>query len=327
MKTQPPPVRFSLTGKSSVEPLVTVIIATHNRASMLGEAVAASANQQVDGEIEVIVVDDLSHDGTPALMRRVVNEAAVPITYLRLGMRSGPAGGRNAGLAVARGRFVAFTDDDCLPSPEWLAEALKAFTSLRIGMVQGRTIPLEQPRQIYARWVETSKLDGTFATANMVYRREALADENFDPACPWWEDTDLGWRLVEKGWEAAFAPGAVVRHRIIPQSVAEWVLWTRRYYLWCANAARHPGLRNHLFLGVWIRPLHLALDLAVVGLVGALRRRPAVALMLPYLVAFVLVHNVRSPNVVSKALAYLARDLVAFVSLVVGSIRHRTVVL
>jgi len=327
LKAQPPPVVLMLAGRQAVEPAVSVIIATHNRAAMLEEAVAACASQQPAGELEVIVVDDLSNDGTERLMRRLVEEASVPVVYLRLGRRSGPAGSRNAGLEAARGRFVAFTDDDCLPSPRWLAEALAAFTSPGIGMVQGRTVPLEKPRRIYARWVETSQLDGTFATANMVYRREALATDNFDPGCPWWEDTDLGWRLVENGWEAAFAPEALVRHRIIPQTMMDWVLWTRRYQLWCANAARHPGLRKHLFLGVWIRPLHLAAEVALVGLAAGWRRRPALALALPYLVAFVLVHNVRSPNLAEKALAYLARDLVGIASVVAGSARHRTVVL
>lgn len=315
--------------RSNSEPVVSVIIPTRNRQSMLMQAVEAVARQDLEASFELIVVDDASTDSTQATVLGLQENSAIPLSYLRLAYHSGPAGARNAGLNLARGRLIAFTDDDCVPAAAWLRAAVEAFdgTGPEVGMVQGRTEPIAAPTKIYSRFVETREVDGTFATANMVFRREALADENFDPECPWWEDTDLGWRLVERGWRVVFAPEALVRHQLIDQTPLEWILWTRRYYLWCANAARHPAVRRHLFLGVWIRPMHIALEAAALGALLARRSRLALLLCVPYAAAFVVIHNVRSPHIPTKALAYLARDVVALASLLAGSIRHRTIVL
>lgn len=329
MKASAPPLAVRRPAPSGSEPVVSVIIPTRNRQAMLLEAVEAIARQDLELSFELIVVDDASADSTQAMVLGLQESSAVPLSYLRLVNRSGPAGARNAGLEMAGGRFIAFTDDDCVPDPAWLRAAVEAFDGAEpeVGMVQGRTEPIATPTRIYCRFVETGEVDGTFATANMVFRREALADENFDPECPWWEDTDLGWRLVESGWQVLFAPDALVRHQLIDQTPLEWILWTRRYYLWCANAARHPAVRRHLFLGVWIRPMHIALEVAVLGALLARRSQLALLLCLPYAAAFVVIHNVRSPRILGKALAYLARDLVALASLLAGSIRHRTIVL
>lgn len=321
--------RCELSPAQVTDPLVSVIIATHNRQDMLARAAAAVAAQDLEEPFELILVDDASTDGTEQCMCRLVRESSVPMVYLRLETNSGPAIARNAALQVARGRFLAFTDDDCTPSEGWLRAAVASFRSSRIGMVQGRTLPSVPTSSYLSRHVETSGVDGTFATANIVYRMEALQGQWFDPACTWgqWEDMDLGWRLTEQGWEVVFEPDAVVRHEVLPMTSRQWVIWPWHYLVWCANAARHPGVRRHLFLGLWVRPMHLLMDIAVTGLIAAKWRRAALLLVLPYAVAFVRVHNVRGDGLLRKFVLYLARDAVAYVCLRLGSIRHRTAVL
>ena len=313
----------------AVDPLVSVIIASHNREEMLSRAVTAVAAQDLPDEYELVVVDDASTDGTPDRMLRLLEETTIPVTYLRLEANSGPAVGRNAGLAVAQGRFIAFTDDDCVQSPGWLRAALDAFQSPKTGMVQGRTLPARPTSSFLSRHVETRGVDGTFATANIVYRREALEGQLFDPACSWgqWEDMDLGWRVLEQGWEVCFAPQALVKHEVLSMTRTQWVMWPWHYFVWCANTARHPGFRRHLFLGLWVRPMHLLMDLAVAGMLASRWRRSAALLALPYAVAFVRIHNVRGRSFFTRVLLYLARDAVAFVCLRLGSVRHRAVVL
>jgi glycosyltransferase involved in cell wall biosynthesis len=99
-------------------PLVSVIIPTHNRSSLLCEALASVMEQEGRGELfelETIVVDDASTDDT----RRVAAE--YPVRYIRHPTNLGLSAARNSGIAEARGRYVAFLDDDDL----WLPHRLQ----------------------------------------------------------------------------------------------------------------------------------------------------------------------------------------------------------
>jgi glycosyltransferase involved in cell wall biosynthesis len=94
---------------------VSVVIPTYNRAAMLGEAVG-SALAQTFRDHEVIVVDDGSTDDTAS---RVAQWRDPRVRYVRQ-PNSGPAGARNAGVALARGELIAFLDSDDLWKPDKL---------------------------------------------------------------------------------------------------------------------------------------------------------------------------------------------------------------
>src|SRR5438552_8828796 len=193
-------------GSQPDDPLVSVVVCTRNHAAWLAETVEAIAAQDLQGEMELIVCDDAATDDTGSLLRQAVTEARGPITVIRLQERVGQAQGRNVALGFARGRFIAFTDSDCVPSTRWLSAAIRAFEEPGVGIVQGRTRAARVRAPFFAHHIETNRLDGTFATANVVYRRGALGEHRFDPACwspRWtWEDTDLGWRVRASGWSA-----------------------------------------------------------------------------------------------------------------------------
>jgi glycosyltransferase involved in cell wall biosynthesis len=98
----------------SLEPQLSVIIPTHDRAGRLRKAIE-SVRSQTLADLEVIVVDDASSDETSAL----VDAAAASderIRALRLAHPSGAPAARNAGIQASRGDFIAFLDDD----DEWL---------------------------------------------------------------------------------------------------------------------------------------------------------------------------------------------------------------
>jgi len=111
----------SAASSGTTSPAVSVVVATRNRASLLGECLEAIARQR-DVNLEVIVVDDGSDKSTrdtyqtlcPALadrLRWIVHEHPdVPGT--------GPAAARNRGIRAASGTFVAFCDDD----DRWIRE-------------------------------------------------------------------------------------------------------------------------------------------------------------------------------------------------------------
>jgi len=101
-------------------PEVSVIIPTHNRRAMLREALSSVAAQR-GSSFEVLVVDDGSTDGTwQDLSGHDPSAHFADIRAVRT-ERRGPAAARNRGIALARGRLIAFLDSDDLWMPEKLA--------------------------------------------------------------------------------------------------------------------------------------------------------------------------------------------------------------
>jgi hypothetical protein len=104
--------------------LVTVIVPTHNRRHLLREAIDSALTQQ-GVDVEVVVVDDRSTDGTAQWLDR--EYAGKPVRVLANDGPRGPASARNTGLAAARGELVALLDSDDRFLPGHLAAARDAF--------------------------------------------------------------------------------------------------------------------------------------------------------------------------------------------------------
>ncbi len=101
----------------AVTSLVSVVSPTHNRAESLARAAASVLTQNI-AELELVVVDDCSTDATPDVLDRLT--ATEPrVRVVRNNTALGPCEARNGGLAVARGDFVGFCDDDYAWVPEW----------------------------------------------------------------------------------------------------------------------------------------------------------------------------------------------------------------
>jgi glycosyltransferase involved in cell wall biosynthesis len=318
-------------------PRVSVIVPTYRHERWLGETARAILDQDLPDEVQLIVCNDASPDGTGVVMESVLGEVESTnypgprsLTYLRLSRNRGPATGRNAGLDHATGAFIAFTDSDCTPSPAWLRKALDAF-SQGVGIVQGRTCASETRVPLFEHHIDIGSLDGTFATANVVYRRDALSSGRFDPRfwSPSWtmEDAELAWRVLEAGWSARYAEEAVVLHRVIPLSARAWLAWPIRFRVFPMLVSRHPGFKRHLLLGVWMKPLHLWFDLALAGALLAFWWPPALVLLIPYVVAFARTRGIRGRFPPATIAAHVAWDAVSFLTLATFSLRYRVPVL
>src|SRR5271154_2929459 len=103
---------------------VSVVIPAHNAGETLGECLAAATTQFFSRakNVEVILVDDGSTDATGEIGAK----AGVKVIRRKNG---GAAAARNTGLAAASGRWVAFTDADCMPSRRWLDWLMRAAES------------------------------------------------------------------------------------------------------------------------------------------------------------------------------------------------------
>lgn len=200
-------------------PACSVVIPTYQRPEALEHCLQALFNQSLAlDRFEVIVVDDALSDATQAQVQALARTRnGLPrVRYLRPapGAR-GPAAARNAGWRAALAPIVAFTDDDALPWPHWLAEGLRALASLDIDAAAGRVVvPLPDRPTDGER--NTAGLDGAeFVTANCFVRRAALRetggfDERFTR--PWREDSDLYFTLLERHARVVSAPAALVLH-------------------------------------------------------------------------------------------------------------------
>ena len=109
---------------------VSVIVPTCNRPDLLERCLAALVEQDMDPRAYDIVVAD---DAASVETQRQVEEwrercagTGPAIQYVPVRNTQGPAAARNAGWRGARGAVIAFTDDDCIPQPGWLAAGVRA---------------------------------------------------------------------------------------------------------------------------------------------------------------------------------------------------------
>lgn len=316
--------------RRSVEPEISVVITSFDRRELLRQCLEALFAQQLThGSFEVVVVDNGSRDGTAEMLTEIAQAARCGFLAARVEANLGIATARNLGVQLARGRLIAFTDSDCLATPTWLQACVESMGD-GVGIVQGCTAPEpSKTPSLFSHYIVTDHLDGSYSTSNICYRRRAIVEVGgFDPSCDYWEDTDLGWRVLGLGWAAEFAAEAMVYHQVIPLRPAEWLKWPLHFRAMPAKAARHPEFRSHLFLGVWVHWFHALFDLALISLPLAVLAHPAfLALAAPYLLAFPKQHGLRGRLPPAKAIFHLAWDGVSFLTLLVSSVRHRAIVL
>lgn len=316
---------------------VSVVVASHARSLRLLWLLNALEGQTIErGSWEVVVV----HDYDSVTVKRVLDthplRAAGMLSHISIAAGTGsPARQRNLGWRASRGPLVAFTDDDCRPEGDWLEHLVAAAHRAPGTVVQGATRP--DPCEIAilaAPHVRTLHIEpvGPFAqTCNILYPR-TLLDRlgGFDERAITGEDVDLSLRARAAGAEIAPAPAAIVNHAIESFPLAgilrRNVKWRHLAYL----VSRHPELRRELHLRIFWDADHLLVTVAFLGLLGALRHRPLLVVTIPYVLSAC---RRRGPGRRARAIALMElpgqgiRQLAEVAGLLVGSLRHRTVVL
>jgi glycosyltransferase involved in cell wall biosynthesis len=323
----------------SAEPLVSVVVPTHNRRHLLKRLIGALEAQERAPSIEVIIVDDASSDGTADELEGLATTAGIPLVRVHLDVTQGPAAARNAGWRRARGSFVAFTDDDCIPQPGWLAALAAALADADV--VQGRTLPDPDQMEHRNAFSHSSLVEdewGFYEACNMGYRRQLLEqlggfDESFRK--PFGEDTDLAWRAKRSAARVIFDASALVFHDVRHQTYLEHLRDLFRREGVVRAIKRNPEMRRLCRYGLFWRPAHPSALAAAIGLASAAaaptsrtRWVAAAALSLPYIRyrtrTFPTGRPRNRPVVIPLA---LASDLVEISVLAVASVRYRTLVL
>lgn len=199
-------VRFA--AKSGPRPHFTVVIPTYERHHLL-DRLMLKLDVQIERDFEVIVVDQSAAPWPAAQTPR-----RFPLCYVRSEIK-GAVAARNLGGSLATGRIIAFTDDDCEPGADWLANGRKWFENPEVVGVEGliRSDHINDPEW---RQVTNIGFEGIgFMTANLLVRNRAFQElGGFDPAFDnphFREDTDFGWRLQTLG-EVPYAADVEVFH-------------------------------------------------------------------------------------------------------------------
>jgi glycosyltransferase involved in cell wall biosynthesis len=307
-------------------------MATRDRPMRLARQLATLRAQTLDAALyEIVVVDDASGPETVELLRReAAREDGPRLTVIRRETPGGPGGARNTGWRSARGRLIAFTDDDCEATPRWLEAGLAAHRARPDAFIQGPVspIPAELPSfGPFSHTVEVASLGPNFQTANIFYPRELLERlGGFDETAHrrTGEDTDLAWRAIEHlGVEPVWAEDARVHHAVMQLGPIGKLRLAWRWDETALSFKRFRGRRRHVQFGVFWSPTHLWLLRAVLALVVP-RRYWYLRLWLaaPYVNRLT---NRRSGPLVAPYI--ILHDLVEIAACVRGALRYRVLVI
>jgi hypothetical protein len=200
---------------------VSVIIPTHNRAALLGDALDSVLDQPAAPPVEILVVADRCTDDTVATVeRRQQVHSRIRLLERRAG---GAAAARNAGMAEAAGDLLTFLDDDDRWLPGKLATQA-AYLSARpeVGVVgcqwlavrTGRPdLTFRDPERLDERDLLWCNFLGG-CTPVMIRRSAVPADElRFDESMPTCEDWDL-WLRLARHTAVAVAPEVLAEYRV-----------------------------------------------------------------------------------------------------------------
>jgi len=211
----------------AMHPTISLVICTRNRAQYLDLTLDALAALKLEQPWELIVVDNGSTDRT---RERLEQFQSPPHCHFKIVDEPVPGLGkaRNRGWTSATGEIVAFTDDDCYPAPEFLADTIACFAAdPTLGYVGGRVLlydkndypvtiqPREEIVEIGARaYIPAGLIHG----ANFSFRRTTLEavggfDERFGAGRPFpCEDVDILARISAEGWNGLYSPTPLVYH-------------------------------------------------------------------------------------------------------------------
>lgn len=207
-------------------PRVSVIVSTYNRAALLPRAIASVLAQTYD-DFEVVVVDDGSTDGTAAVMEAMTDPR---IRYVWQD-NQGLAAGRNRGLSVVRGEYIALLDDDDIYLPHKLAVQVGALDAdPGVGWISGGYRAVDESGKLldeFRPWLAHPDLGVAawlFACPTVVHAvlvRRAWLERigGFDAARRRSDDWDCWLRLATAGCPMAWQPEVVCVYHFHPTNM------------------------------------------------------------------------------------------------------------
>jgi GT2 family glycosyltransferase len=264
-------------------PPVTVAVCTRDRNDELAACIAQLRKLEYP-EFEILVVDN-GQDPVPA--RDIAQREGVSYVRCRAG---GLSRARNAAIENAKHKWIAFTDDDCRPEPNWLTELVRPTQDLNCRCACGLVMPAQldntaavtfelygglgrgyapkiyEPTFLTANYTKAAETWRIGAGANMLIHRDFAAavggfDVDMGPGphsvggCG--EDTDFFYRVLGQGFNVHYNPRAVVHHghrstaQALRKQIYSYAVGHAAYHTRCFFAYRDHRSLLHL---VWHLP-------------------------------------------------------------------------
>ena len=249
-------------GPMEAMPIATVAVSTRDRPEDLRRTLEAFMRLPDDGQ-EYLVIDNCpATDATKELVKNYPK-----VRYVREDV-PGSSAARNAALREAKHEFVAFTDDDAAPEPNWLRSLLWNFSDPRVMCVTGLVMPLEletEAQEVFERYsphgrgFERRIFDGAHCnplivspvgvSASMALRKSSidcigLFDEALGVGTPssCGEDHELFARILRAGYRIVYDPRALSWHRhrrtweelqktLRGYGIGVYAFWTRMFVI------------------------------------------------------------------------------------------------
>jgi cellulose synthase/poly-beta-1,6-N-acetylglucosamine synthase-like glycosyltransferase/peptidoglycan/xylan/chitin deacetylase (PgdA/CDA1 family) len=220
-------------------PPVSVVVPAYNEARGIAATVQSMMRSEYPGEVEVIVVDDGSTDGTANIVRGL----RLPGVHVVSQPNGGKPAALNTGISLARHDILVLVDGDTIFAPSALSGLVARFADPHVGAVSGNA-KVANRRGLLGRWqhieyVMGFNLDrrmfdvlGTIPTvpgAIGAFRRQTLEDVNGLSSDTLAEDTDLTMAICRSGWRVVYEQSAIAWTEA-PSTLRQ--LWRQRYR-WC----------------------------------------------------------------------------------------------
>jgi glycosyltransferase involved in cell wall biosynthesis len=256
---------------------VSFVVPVHNGAACIREALEAILAQADGRPMEIIVVDDHSHDGSSAVLQRL---AAIWPLRIVPGEGRGAAAAINTGVRAARFPIICQVDQDVVVRPDWMRLLVAELEDSAVGAAQGyyasepnvtvcaRAMGLDLEQRYAA--IEGPET-GHVCTGNSAFRAEALRRVGlFDETFGYGYDNDISYRLRAAGYRLTFCREAQSVHRwregLTGYLVQQYGFGYGRIDL----VAKHPGRCTGDSVspaGMMLHPILMAI--AVAALMGA----------------------------------------------------------
>jgi glycosyltransferase involved in cell wall biosynthesis len=224
---------------------VSVVLCVRNGEPTLGEQMAALAAQDFAGEWELLVVDNGSTDGTPAVIEhgaarlpaRVLSESRIGLNFAR-----------NRAIGVARAEKVVLCDADDKVTPEWLrtmVDALDRFDlvggALEVERLNPPSVRTSDPQSdgLPESMHRPYAVGANFGLRKRVWAAIGGFDGAFAGGC---DETDFCLRAQDAGFTIGFEPSAVVHYRLRAQLIGT----ARQHYGYGRGEERMNAKRRRL---------------------------------------------------------------------------------
>jgi len=287
-------------GRTATGSLLSVVVCTCANAEAVLSCVTAIFDCHGEAPLEVVVVENRPEgSGVAQALRHAFGDDG-RVRYVEETER-GLASARNAGMAVARGEYIAFTDDDVAVDAGWVAALREGFAAHDAACVTGLIAPLEFQNEVQVQVerfagygkgfdkrvyrIDAPPADeplfpyaaGAFASgANMAFRSDVLRelggfDRRLGTGTPTrgCEDLDIAIRLLQAGHTLVYEPAAIIWHRHPDTSVAF------RQRVFDYGAALGAMLTKHLLFGADRRSMVFRAARAARHFVGGTSRKNA----------------------------------------------------